>query len=44
VRRFVPGKAPGIVQAGMQSPGEIESASHQRSPYSAPEWWIPDLR
>jgi hypothetical protein len=32
VRRFIPGKTPGIVKAGMQAPGEIESASHQRSP------------
>ena len=44
VRRFVPGKTPGIVKAGMQAPGEIESANHQRSPFTAPEWLIPGRR
>ena len=33
VRRFVPGKTPGIVKTDIQTPSEIESAGHERSPF-----------
>ena len=35
--RNQPGKAPGIFEADVQTPGNIESAIHQRSPLSVPE-------
>ena len=38
VRRFMPGEAPGIVEADIQAPGEIESAGHQRPPFLAPDF------
>ena len=34
VRRHMPSEAPGIVKAGMQAPGEIESAGHQQPPHT----------